>query len=105
MTARPRKPNLFIVGAVKCGTTAWHEYLRSHPDIFMPELKEPGFFAHDLPKWRGIVSDGEYSALFADGGAARVLGEASAIYLVSNTAAQAIRDFNAAAKILIFLRD
>lgn len=105
MTASAPKPNLFIVGAMKCGTTAWYEYLRSHPDIFMPDLKEPGFFAFDLPKWRGIESEDEYSALFADSGPARVIGEASAIYLMSTTAAQAIRDHNPAAKILIFLRD
>src|SRR5262249_42896094 len=104
VTVEPRKPNLFIVGAMKCGTTAWYEYLRSHPNIFMPDLKEPGFFALDLPKWRGTESEAEYSALFADSGPARVIGEASAIYLMSNRAAQAIRDYNPAAKILIFLR-
>jgi hypothetical protein len=90
---------------MKCGTTAWYEYLRSHPDIFMPDLKEPGFFALDLPNWRGIQSEEEYAALFADSGSAKMLGEASGIYLVSDTAAQAIREFNPAAKILIFLRD
>jgi hypothetical protein len=99
------KVNLFIVGAPKCGTTAWYEYLRSHPDIFMPDLKEPGFFALDLPNWRGIRTDEEYSRLFADRGAAKVLGEASGIYLISETAAQAIRNYNPAAKILIFLRE
>jgi hypothetical protein len=104
MTAR-RKPNLFIVGAMKCGTTAWYEYLRSHPDIYMPDLKEPGFFAFDLPKWRATDLEEEYSALFADSGAAKVIGDASPIYLMSNAAAQAIRDYNPAAKILIFLRD
>ena len=30
--ALPRGPNLFIVGAPKCGTTAWVEYLRTHPE-------------------------------------------------------------------------
>jgi len=105
MTARSPKPNLFIVGAMKCGTTAWYEYLRSHPDIFMPDLKEPGYFALDLPKWRGIESEHEYSALFADSGPAGVIGEASAIYLMSNAAPHAIRNYNPAAKILIFLRE
>lgn len=98
------KANLFIVGAPKCGTTAWYEYLRSHPDIYMPE-KEPGFFALDLPNWRGIQSEEEYSRLFADNGTAKVVGEASGIYLISDAAAQAIHDYNPAAKILIFLRD
>jgi len=29
------KPNLFIVGAPKCGTTSLYEYLRTHPAVFM----------------------------------------------------------------------
>ena len=105
MTSGPQKPNLFIVGAMKCGTTAWYEYLRSHPDIFMPDLKEPGFFAFDLPKWRDARSEEEYAALFAEAGPARLIGDASPIYLMSKSAAQAIRDYNPAARILIFLRD
>ena len=28
------KPNLFIVGAPKCGTTFLYHYLKKHPDIF-----------------------------------------------------------------------
>lgn len=99
------KANLFIVGAPKCGTTAWYEYLRSHPDIFMPDLKEPGFFAFDLPNWRGIRSDEDYSRLFSGRGSAKVIGEASGIYLISEAAAEAIHNYNPAAKILIFLRD
>lgn len=100
-----KMPNLFIVGAMKCGTTAWYEYLRSHPDIFMPDLKEPGYFAFDLPNWRAIRSEEEYSTLFSESGFAKVAGEASSIYLLSGAAAQAIRDYNPTAKILIFLRD
>ena len=37
-------PNLFIIGAMKSGTTSLHEYLNEHPDIIMSEVKEPGFF-------------------------------------------------------------
>ncbi len=41
-------PDFFIVGHPKCGTTALYEMLRRHPQIFMPALKEPAFFATDL---------------------------------------------------------
>ena len=105
MTTRERRPNLFIVGAMKCGTTAWYEYLRSHSDIFMPDLKEPGYFARDVPNWRMIRTEKEYAALFADAGSATVVGEGSTVYLMSETAAEAIHDYNPDAKILIFLRD
>ena len=41
-------PDFFIVGHAKCGTTALYEMLRAHPQIFMPDLKEPAYFATDL---------------------------------------------------------
>jgi len=101
----PRRPNLFIVGAPKCGTTAWVEYLHTHPEIFFPDSKENCFFALDLPKFRFIRSEAEYSKLFVESGSARIVGEASAMYLFSTAAAKAIRDYNTEAKILIFLRE
>jgi hypothetical protein len=107
MTAEPpnKRANLFIVGAPKCGTTAWVEYLRSHPDIFFPDSKEDCYFALDLPRFRFIHSEAEYSQLFEGAGGAGFIGEASAMYLFSHVAAAAIRDYNPAAKILIFLRN
>lgn len=98
------KPNMFIVGAFKCGTTAWYEYLRSHPNIFMSDVKEPCFFSSDFPNWCAVYSQDAYEGLFADAGAAKIIGEASAIYLASATAAQAIHAYNPTAKILILLR-
>ena len=97
-------PNLFIVGAAKCGTTAWHQYLSAHPDIFFPELKEPNYFALDLPRMRNFTSLGEYEELFSRGASAAYRGEASGIHLYSADAAQAIREYDPNAKILIFLR-
>ena len=41
-------PNFFLFGAPKCGTTALYEYLRTHPNVFLPRLKEPHFFADDF---------------------------------------------------------
>jgi hypothetical protein len=99
------KPNLFIVGAPKCGTTAWHRYLSTHPDIFFSEMKEPNYFAFDMPGIRWVPKLGAYEALFRRGGKAKVRGEASAIYLYSTVSAKAIREYNPDAKILIFLRD
>lgn len=45
-----RKPNLFIVGAPRAGTTALHEFLKHHPGIFMSRPKELRFFYKDLIK-------------------------------------------------------
>ena len=42
------KPLDFIViGAQKSGTTALHEYLRLHPELYLPPAKEVPFFSHD----------------------------------------------------------
>jgi len=43
-----RRPDFFVVGQPKSGTTALYEMLRQHPQIYMPDLKEPEFFAADL---------------------------------------------------------
>jgi hypothetical protein len=102
---QPRLPNLFIVGAPKCGTTAWAEYLGTHPDIFFPPHKDQCFFAHDLPNFRLTRTDTDYAELFAGSRDAKVIGEASAMYLFSEAAAAAIHDHDPASKILIFLRD
>lgn len=39
-----RKPDFFIVGAPKCGTTAMYDNLGQHPEVFTPEIKEAHFF-------------------------------------------------------------
>ena len=60
------KPNLFIVGAPKCGTTFLYHYLKKHSDIYFPEFKEPHFFGSDLIRRNGAyhLSLDEYCNLF-----------------------------------------
>jgi hypothetical protein len=101
------RPNFFIVGAPKCGTTSLHEYLRQHPDVFMPENKEPKFFCTDLYYQSSHIVDGEeaYFALFEPAGDARAVGEASAGYLYSQVAHRKIKAFNPEARIIISLRN
>jgi len=99
------RANLFIVGAPKCGTTAWVSYLGSHPDVFFSDMKEPNYFATDFPRMRWISNDRDYGNLFARAGRAKAIGEASAMYLYSAEAAEGIRKYNPDARILIFLRD
>ena len=43
-------PDFYIVGAFKCGTTAMYDYLRPHPQVFMPFHKEPLYFGEDLTR-------------------------------------------------------
>ncbi len=101
-----KTPNLFIVGAPKCGTTAMHTYLGSHPEIFMAKHKENNHFATDLlPPDDPFRDDGRYFSMFEGGGSRKVIGESSVFYLLSKTAALNIHRFNPEAKIIIMLRE
>jgi len=41
-------PGAFIIGQPKSGTTALYEMLKQHPQIFMPDRKEPRFFVEEM---------------------------------------------------------
>jgi hypothetical protein len=98
-----RKPDFFVVGAPKCGTTTLYDYLKTHPQVFMSEPKEPDYFDSDV-KFPLIRDERDYLALFAEAGPDVMAGEASALYLYSNEAAARIRDFRPDARIVIMLR-
>jgi hypothetical protein len=100
------RPNFFIVGAPKCGTTALYEYLRPHPNVFMPKVKEPHFFAKDLGTYPFIKTLDAYTALFADSADRHLrVGEASVYYLRSSTAIRNIHEFNPDAKLIAMFRN
>jgi hypothetical protein len=106
-TTKP-KPNFFIVGAPKCGTTSLHEYLQRHPDIYLPFYKEPHYFGSDLlgsrfRQFRGKPN--KYLKLFQDVKSETRIGESSPWYLVSKNAAQEIYDYDPSAKIIMILRN
>lgn len=99
------RPDFFIVGAPRCGTTAMYEYLRQHPQVFMPEHKEPMYFGSDLTQLHERLTDDDYLRLFAGSGQGQRVGEASTWYLYSTTAAREIHDFSPNAQIIIMLRN
>ena len=104
-------PDFFIVGHPKCGTTALYEMLRHHPQIYMPDIKEPWFFASELhertpPRPQGTPRTlAEYLPLFADARPGQRIGEASPHYLWSHTAAGAIAQVKPDARIIAILRE
>ena len=101
-----RSPNFFIVGAPKCGTTAMHDYLSQHPDVFMPSAKEHNHFATDLiPQSDPYASREHYLALFRDASHEIRVGETSVFHLYSRVAAQGIHSFEPDARIVVMLRD
>ena len=49
MSSETPRPNFFIAGSPKCGTSSMHDYLGQHPEVYMSEeMKEPGYFNPDL---------------------------------------------------------
>lgn len=100
------KPNFFIAGMPRSGTTSMYTYLKQHPDIFLSIYKEPNFFCKDLKPGLYSIQDPElYSSLFVDAENKKRIGESSVWYLYSRTAASHIKKFNPTAKIIVMLRN
>jgi len=121
--------NLFIVGAMKAGTTSIYDILAGHNDIYMSMIKEPNFFFKDLDvdkisnvykrihqvnffkdkctlkkmHFAYIYKKACYDKLF-ENRKERYLGESSISYLYSKEAAKEIFEYNQNAKIIICLR-
>lgn len=117
----PKGPNLFLVGAPKCGTTSLYEYLRQHSQIFFPHdpqvepdathpgywrAKEPCYFCTDIAHSTkvSIKDKAAYLALYAGADHFTWRGDASACMLRSHTAPGLIKAFCPDARILIALR-
>ena len=110
-------PNFFVVGAPKAGTTAVFNWLQEHPDVFLPSVKEPGYFAYagqsaeplagpyDPDYYARITVDSrDYGQLYAQAGV-RLTGDVSPVYLVQHDAAARIARARPDARIIILLRD
>ena len=112
-----RKPSLFLIGAMKSGTTYLCRLLEAHPAIFMCDPEEPSYFV-DPAELRAIWpemwergfwrSEQNYLDLFRLAGDATILGEASTNYtkhpLVTGVP-ERIQAFNPAARFMYVLRD
>ena len=101
-----RRPDFYIVGAPKSGTTAMYAYLREHPDLFLPERKELRFFGRDLEiRDRRPLAMDDYLAHFADARPEQRVGTAYVWYLYSASAAGEIAEFSPDARIVAMLRN
>jgi hypothetical protein len=110
-----RSPNLFLIGAMKAGTTSLHNYLGSHPDIFMTAEKEPTHFvdrAQLRRHWpekevRGYWKEAKYARLFQSARDEKIVGESSIGYALMpmfDGVAQRIKECCPDAKILYVVR-
>ena len=98
------KPNFFIIGAPKCGTTSLAYWLGEHKNIYMSPVKEPHYF--DTDNKRRIETRKEYEALFKNVKKYHsAIGEASVYYLFSKEAVPNILRYNPNAKFIVMLRN
>ncbi len=127
------KPNFFIVGAAKSGTTTLYHHLKSHQQVYMSPVKEPNYFSTDINisefsnaykknttflkedyfkqtnlqeiQLSFVTREDHYLALFKNVKNEKAIGECSTSYLYSPVAAKNIYHFNPEAKIIIILRN
>ena len=96
-----------ILGASKSGKTALHAYLRTHPQVFMPE-REPNIHADDIAETASAPRPKNrqaYRALFAPAANGQLLGEMSGLYLFSERAVPNILKDNPDARFIVMLRN
>ena len=101
------KPNLFIAGFTKCGTTSMANILSKHTSIYVPEEKELHYFDSallDRAKGPGdskiprIYSLKDYLKKF-EGRKEKYLVDATPAYIVNKSNMDKIYQFNNNAKI------
>jgi Sulfotransferase domain len=103
------KPDFFIVGAPRCGTTALSTYLAEHPRIGFSRPKETQFFCTDLPGIGFHTADPQEYLRLCFGHCAGqnylAIGEGSVWNLYSKNAVANILRFNAKARFIIMVRN
>ncbi len=112
-----KRPNFFIIGAAKSGTSSLYNYLSMHPQIFLPHVKEPHFFSYnekiifskgpgDKKRMREATPNlDSYLRLFNNAKEEICIGDGSTTYLDSIEAAKKIKRFEPNAKIIVVLRN
>ena len=111
------KPNFFIIGAAKGGTTAIHNYLDQHPQIYMSANKEPHFLTFLGQDYQDFVGPGihywqkqivdnidDYRDLFETVNQEKAIGESSVYNLYYPQACQHIQEYCPQAKLIAILR-
>jgi hypothetical protein len=111
-------PNFLIVGAAKSGTTLLWNWLSSHPDVFMPGVKEPHFFCFEGgaipcigaeldPFYAAQITTNRtsYEALWVERRKNQICGEASPGYLYYPQTARRIAKENPDMRIIAIFRN
>jgi hypothetical protein len=117
ITDQEWRPNLFIAGFAKCGTTELCDYLAQHPSIFLPYEKEPHAF-YDLVKYPAYFSGdhsgnrrnriftlSEYRELFSRGKKYRYRIDGTVAYTFDPKFPGILKSFSENAKVILLIRN
>jgi hypothetical protein len=111
-TPSPTLPNFLVIGAYKSGTTSIHHCLRQHPQVYLPQVKEPNFFAFDegvttSPSVRAtdLTTMSEYRRLFEGVRDEVAVGEVSPRYLTTPEAPARIHTHLPDVRLIAILRN
>jgi len=105
MSSAPPRPNFFVIGAGKAGTTSLCELLAAHGDVFVSEPKEPGFFTLPEQRKRGLPW---YQSLFEGAETYTAIGEGSTTYSITGVYPEVVdllADYSPDARIIYILRE
>lgn len=99
------KPNTFLIGSPKCGTTSIASWLSQHSKVFFTSPKEPHYFNYDHG-YRGARTVVDYAALFEGAVSGHsIVAEGSVWYLFSKVAIQGILKFQPDSKFIVMVRE
>lgn len=96
---QPRLPDFLVVGAARAGTTSLYEWLRAHPQVYMPPNKELEFFGGHWDRGADW-----YAQQFVGTDRAVAVGEATP-YMAQEVAPARMAQTVPEAKLIAVLRD
>jgi len=96
------RPNFFLLGAAKSGTTTLHRCLNRHPSIYLSSIKEPNFY---YSQYQVVDNLADYLALFNGVDKEVIVGESSHAYFSDPNGAQTLKQHYPNAKFLVILRN
>ncbi len=99
-----KRPNFFIIGAPKCGTTSLASWLAEHPNVYIPTAKEINYFCYDLSIVGKPKNEKEYILFFKKVPyKVTAIGDASVSYCISDVAIKNIEMFSSSSPKYIFM--
>ena len=116
MPNRKVKPNFYVIGAGKSGTTSLYQVLRQHPDVFLADKKESNFhlcvgtqlsdYSKSDQSWlkNATFKSHDYFKQFRRVVDEKAVGEICPMYIYHPMAAKNIARFSPTAKIIAVLR-